>query len=149
MVVTFIGVDCLVVGASAHLCVNFRMTLMAETHKIRRIVCAAISQRLNVMHLLDRNVTSSLHAPFTEWVHMDIGFSGCLPVPTVTFAVMGIPSVLFILPTDKMTVFLTISVACQSRASRIGTQPLCFMCHRNRPLRFSQGTRDFSQRLCI
>ena len=93
---------------------------MAEGHQVRFTVVAALSQRLDVMHLLRLDEPAFLLAPLTKRVCIHIAVTDAFPRPALFSFECRIPSILFIALVLQFLMLLTKSAVRQLGTAGVG-----------------------------
>lgn len=102
---------------------------MAEGHQVRFTVVTALSQRLDVMHLLCLDEPAFPLASLTKRVCIHVSVTDSLPCPAI-FSFDGRVSIIFFIPfIFQPLMFLTESAIRQLWTAGIGTRPFRFPRH--------------------
>lgn len=91
------------------MCMNRRVTRLAQRNQIAPIVCATFTQWFLVMNFLCRYKHAFFITKFTERMQLHIAITNPLPCSTISSPGIWITSVLFILAVPYLGVFLTVS----------------------------------------
>ena len=103
---------------------------MAEGHQVRFTVVAALSQRLDVMHLLRLDEPAFPLAPLTKRVCIHVPVTDAFPCPPVPALGCRVPTILFVPLVFQLLMFLTKSAVRQPGTAGVRTRPLWFPWHR-------------------
>ena len=105
------------------------MAGMAEGHQVRFTVVTALSQRLDVMHLLCLDEPAFPLASLTKRVCIHVSVTDAFPRPSIFSFDCRVPAVLLISLVFYSLMLLTEPPICQLGTVGVGTRPLWFPWH--------------------
>ena len=103
---------------------------MAEGHQVRFTVVAALSQRLDVMHLLCLGKPAFALAPLTKRVCIHVPVTDPFPRPSISSFDCRVPAVLFITLVLQFLMLLTKPAVRQLGTAGVRTRTLWLSWHR-------------------
>lgn len=103
---------------------------MAEGHQVRFTVVAALSQRLDVMHLLRLGKPAFALAPLTKRVCIHVPVTDTFPRPSISSFDCRVPAVLFITLVLQFLMLLTKPAVRQLGTAGVRTRTLWLSWHR-------------------
>lgn len=106
------------------------MAGMAEGHQVCFTVVAALSQRLDVMHLLRLDEPAFLLASLTKRVYIHVPVTDAFPRPSIFSFDCRIPAVLFVPLVLYSLMLLAEPPIRQLRTAGVGTRTLWLSWHR-------------------
>ena len=106
------------------------MAGVAEGHQVRFTVVAALSQRLDVMHLLRLGKPAFALAPLTKRVCIHVPVTDAFPRPSIFSFDCRVSAVLFVSLVLQFLMLITEPPIRQFGTAGVGTRPLWFPWHR-------------------
>lgn len=101
---------------------EFCVAGLAQAHKILPCVRAALTDRDNVMDLLDRREPAFLEAHLTKWMLCDVTVANAFPCPSVLLVYVGGAFVFIVGLPCHFAVPLTVLTVCEFGTSGIRTR---------------------------
>ena len=105
------------------------MAGVAEGHQVCFIVVAALSQRLDMMHLLRPGKSAFLLAPLTKRVCIHVPVTDAFPRPSIFSFDCRVPAILFITLVLQFLMLLAEPAVRQLGTAGVGTRSLWFPWH--------------------
>ena len=110
-------------------CRYFRVTRLAQAHKIALLMRSALWQRNNVVNLLCRGQSAIPFTNLTQWMLCYVSVTDSFPRSSVPFLHFRQSVIFFVAFILLLLMFLAEPSVCQFRTARIGTRSFRFLRH--------------------
>ena len=114
-------------------CRYFRVTSLAQAHKVIIIVCSAAGQRNDVVNLLGGCKPAFLQAHLTKRMICNVPVTDSFPCPSVSLTHCRVTVIFFVSFILLLLMFRTEPAVRKFRTAGIGTRPFRFLWHLSSP----------------
>ena len=114
-------------------CCYFRVTSLAQAHKVIIIVCSAARQRYDVVNLLGGCKLTFLQTHLTKRMICNVSVTDSFPCPSVPLTHCRVTVIFFVSFILLLLMLRTESAVRKFRTAGIGTRPFRFLWHLSPP----------------